>query len=104
MPVKVKKLHNWVRLEKSENFEKAEIKYTRALIKYKTWEFIISPKSWVTPEWEYEIEVYCKRFGKSESFYLSKPEWSLWYIAPKTARNMEDAINLVRDFINNELQ
>lgn len=90
--------------QKVENFDKAKLEYTRATVEYKKRRFLISQRTCsVTPEWEYEIEVFCKWFWDNDSFFLQKPKETT-YISWNTIKTIDEALDLVKDFINNELQ
>lgn len=91
-------------IKEPENFDNAKVEYVRASVKYKKWSFFISQKNYSTqPEWEFDINVYCELFGDRESFLLMKPRKAP-YTASPTIKTMDEAMELVKNFINNEIQ
>lgn len=88
-----------------QNFDKAEIEYTQAVIKYKKWKFIIlpNPRGTSTPWFDFEIIVEHELFD-GDKIYLSNWKVGSTLYPVEKITSMDQAIVKVRSFINNELQ
>lgn len=83
-----------------ENYDKADVEYTWAIIKYKHWTFTIyisdKPSSHPTV---FDIKVSCDKLD-GDVFLWSDP----WYVYTWKITSLQEAVSKVRDFINNDLQ